>query len=168
MKVTDILKAKKRSLSFEVFPPKTGEAFASVSAAVDEIAALSPDFISVTYGAGGGTSEYSAAIAEHVLRDLRVTPVAHLSCISSDRADVEAKLTRLKDAGVDMTSPAPVQEAGQPEAPAPGAEAPADPVPAAGTGAAERGSAAAQAAPIPAGPPPQTTTSQTSLSSISF
>lgn len=101
MKVTDILKTKKRSLSFEVFPPKTGEAFASVSAAVDGIAALSPDFISVTYGAGGGTSEYSAAIAEHVLRDLKVTPVAHLSCISSDRADVEAKLTRLKEAGVE-------------------------------------------------------------------
>ncbi len=101
MKITDILNQKRAVLSFEVFPPKTGDAFESVAKAVDEIASLGPDFMSVTYGAGGGTSEYSAAIAEHIRNDLRVTPLAHLSCISSDRADVVSKLGRLKASGIE-------------------------------------------------------------------
>ena len=101
MKITDILNSKKAVLSFEVFPPTTGDAFDGVVAAVDKIAALSPDFMSVTYGAGGGTSEYSAAIAEHMKNDLGVTPLAHLSCISSNRADVHEKLLRLKNAGIE-------------------------------------------------------------------
>lgn len=101
MKITEILKNRRAALSFEVFPPKTGDAFEGVVAAVDEIAALKPDFMSVTYGAGGGTSAYSAAIAEHMKNDLGVTPVAHLSCISSDRADVREKLLRLKSAGIE-------------------------------------------------------------------
>ena len=101
MKITDILNSKRAVLSFEVFPPKTGDAFESVALAVDEIASLGPDFISVTYGAGGGTSEYSAAIAEHIKNDLGLTPLAHLSCISSDRADVVSKLGRLKASGIE-------------------------------------------------------------------
>ena len=100
MKITDILNSKKAVLSFEVFPPKTGDAFDGVVAAVDKIASLRPAFMSVTYGAGGGTSEYSAAIAEHMKNDLGVTPLAHLSCISSNRADVHEKLLRLKNAGI--------------------------------------------------------------------
>lgn len=101
MKITDILNSKKTVLSFEVFPPKTGAAFEGVVKAVDEIAALKPDFMSVTYGAGGGTSEYSATIAEHMKNDLGVTPLAHLSCISSDREDVHRKLARLKSSGIE-------------------------------------------------------------------
>ncbi len=101
MKITDILNGKQTVLSFEVFPPKTGDAFDGVVKAVDAIAALRPDFMSVTYGAGGGTSEYSAAIAEHMKNDLGVTPLAHLSCISSNRADVHEKLARLKAAGIE-------------------------------------------------------------------
>ena len=101
MKITDILSGKKTVLSFEVFPPKTGDAFEGVVAAVDEIAALKPDFMSVTYGAGGGTSEYSAVIAEHMKNDLGVTPLAHLSCISSSRSDVLGKLARLRNAGIE-------------------------------------------------------------------
>lgn len=101
MKITEILHGKKAVLSFEVFPPKTGDAFEGVVNAVDRIAALRPDFMSVTYGAGGGTSEYSVAIAEHMKNELGVTPLAHLSCISSNRADVHEKLLRLKDAGIE-------------------------------------------------------------------
>ena len=66
MKITDIIKSKKAVLSFEVFPPKTDDKFESVSRAIDEIAALSPDFMSVTYGAGGGTSAYTVAISRHL------------------------------------------------------------------------------------------------------
>jgi methylenetetrahydrofolate reductase (NADPH) len=101
MKISDILKQKKAVLSFEVFPPKTSDKFESVKTAVDKIAALSPDFMSVTYGAGGGTSNYTVSIAKHMQDDLKVTPLAHLSCISSDKADVHAKLVGLRAAGIE-------------------------------------------------------------------
>jgi methylenetetrahydrofolate reductase (NADPH) len=101
MKISQILKEKKAVLSFEVFPPKTSDKFDSVKGAVDEIAALSPSFMSVTYGAGGGTSDYTVSIAKHIKDDLNVTPLAHLSCISSNKADVQAKLTQLKELGIE-------------------------------------------------------------------
>ena len=100
MKITDIINSKKAVLSFEVFPPKTDDKFESVSRAVDEIADLSPDFMSVTYGAGGGTSAYTVAISKH-LKERGVTSVAHLSCISSTRADVAEKLVQLKNADIE-------------------------------------------------------------------
>ncbi len=100
MKITDIINSKKAVLSFEVFPPKTDDKFESVSRAVDEIADLAPDFMSVTYGAGGGTSAYTVAISKH-LKERGVTSVAHLSCISSTRADVAEKLVQLKNAGIE-------------------------------------------------------------------
>lgn len=100
MKITDIIKGKKASLSFEVFPPKTSDKYESVKAAADAIADLSPDFMSVTYGAGGGTSDYTVAVAKE-LKEKGVTPLAHLSCISSDRADVAKKLVALKEAGIE-------------------------------------------------------------------
>lgn len=101
MKITEILKSKRAVLSFEVFPPKTSDKFESVQAAVDGIAALRPDFMSVTYGAGGGTSDYTVAIAKHIQSSYGVTPLAHLSCISSDRADVREKLEKLKELGIE-------------------------------------------------------------------
>ncbi len=101
MKITDILNAKSAVLSFEVFPPKTGDKFESVKSAIDGIASLSPDFMSVTYGAGGGTSAYTVAIAKHVKEDFNVTPLAHLSCISSNKSDVREKLVQLKELGIE-------------------------------------------------------------------
>lgn len=101
MKITDIIRSKKATLSFEVFPPKTSDKFDAVKEAVDEIAALSPDFMSVTYGAGGGTSDYTVAVAKRIKDDFNVTPLAHLSCISSDRKSVEEKLENLQKAGIE-------------------------------------------------------------------
>ena len=66
MKLIDILKGKKLSLSFEVFPPKASSSFDSVKTATEEIARLRPSFMSVTYGAGGGTSEYTLKIARNI------------------------------------------------------------------------------------------------------
>ena len=70
MKVIDIIKGNKPSLSFEVFPPKTSDKFETVMSAATEIARLNPNFMSVTYGAGGGTSAYTADIAEAIQRNL--------------------------------------------------------------------------------------------------
>lgn len=95
MIITDIIKSEKRSLSFEVFPPKTSDKYESVSSAVAEIAKLKPSYMSVTYGAGGGTSTYTAKIAQEVASH-NVTSLAHLSCISSTKTDIYNQLNQLK------------------------------------------------------------------------
>lgn len=68
MKITDIISGEKPSLSFEVFPPKSGANFETVEEAALKIAALKPSYMSVTYGAGGGTSRYTADIAGDILK----------------------------------------------------------------------------------------------------
>ena len=66
MKISEILDNGKLTLSFEVFPPKTDASFDSVKSAVKKIAELHPSFMSVTYGAGGGTSKYTLDIAKSI------------------------------------------------------------------------------------------------------
>ena len=100
MKLTQIIKGDKPSLSFEVFPPKTSDKYESVSHAVNEIAKLSPSYMSVTYGAGGGTSAYTARIASEV-KSHGVTPLAHLTCVSSDKGKIRSQLDLLKSEGIE-------------------------------------------------------------------
>ena len=97
MKIRDILAEGKPTLSFEVFPPKTQDAIASVEKAAEEIARLHPAFMSVTYGAGGGTSDYTVKIASDLQENCGVTPLAHLTCVSSTREKVQQVLNELKD-----------------------------------------------------------------------
>ena len=101
MKLSELLRGDQPHLSFEVFPPKTDTAFASVRAAVEEIAELHPSFMSVTYGAGGGTSRYTLDIAKNI-KDLHgVETLAHLTCVSSTRETVREKIEQIKDAGIE-------------------------------------------------------------------
>ena len=100
MKIIDIINNKKPSLSFEVFPPKTSDTFESVKNATLEIAKLNPSFMSVTYGAGGGTSKYTTDIAVSLM-EKGVTPIAHLSCISSTKAEIHSQLESLKANGIE-------------------------------------------------------------------
>lgn len=100
MKIRDILAEGKVSLSFEVFPPKTADKFDSVEAAAAEIARLAPSFMSVTYGAGGGTSDYTVQIAR-MIQSHGITPLAHLTCISSTREKVCQVLEELKAAQIE-------------------------------------------------------------------
>ena len=88
MKLTEVLKENKYSLSFEVFPPKTNASYDSVKTATEEIAKLSPSFMSVTYGAGGGTSKYTLQMAKDIMESYHVPSIAHLTCISSTRETV--------------------------------------------------------------------------------
>ena len=92
MKLTEILKQDSLSLSFEVFPPKTDMAFDSVKHATEEIAKLSPSFMSVTYGAGGGTSKYTLEIAKNIKEQYNVPTLAHLTCVSSTKETVREKI----------------------------------------------------------------------------
>ena len=100
MKIIEIINGEKPSLSFEVFPPKTHDKYDSVSLAIKEIALLNPSYMSVTYGAGGGTSEYTAKIAQEVF-SLGVTSLAHLTCISSTKELVREQLVNLKSLGIE-------------------------------------------------------------------
>ena len=99
MKIKDILNREKPSLSFEVFPPKTQDKFETVGRAALEIAKLSPDFMSVTYGAGGTTAKYTTEIAKSIL-DTGVTPIAHLTCVNSSKESILEKLEEFKNSGV--------------------------------------------------------------------
>ena len=96
MKIKDILAEGRPTLSFEVFPPKTADAYESVEKAASKIAQLKPDFMSVTYGAGGGTSDYTVKIASTIKEEYGVTPLAHLTCVSSTREKVHHVLEELK------------------------------------------------------------------------
>ena len=99
MKITEIISGDAPSLSFEVFPPKTSDKFESVMGAAAEIAKLKPSYMSVTYGAGGGTSEYTTAICE-ALNGFGVTALAHLTCVSSNRGRIESELEKLRSHGI--------------------------------------------------------------------
>ena len=100
MKIIDKLRQDKVTLSFEVFPPKTSDTYQSVERATQEIAALRPDFMSVTYGAGGGTSDYTVGIAAGIQDKYGVDVLAHLTCASSTRAHVTKVLEQLKARGI--------------------------------------------------------------------
>lgn len=101
MKITDLLTQNTLTLSFEVFPPKTETCFNSVKSATEEIAKLSPAFISVTYGAGGGTSKYTLDIAKNIKELYGVPTLAHLTCVSSTRETVRQKIREIQDAGIE-------------------------------------------------------------------
>ena len=101
MKLSELLKQDKCSLSFEVFPPKTDTAFSSVKEATEEIARLNPSFVSVTYGAGGGTSRYTLEIAKNIKQTYGVPTLAHLTCVSSTRETVHARIEDMKNAGIE-------------------------------------------------------------------
>lgn len=100
MKIIDLLQQNTLSLSFEVFPPKTETTFQSVKAATEEIAKLRPAFMSVTYGAGGGTSKYTLDIAKNIKSLYGVPTLAHLTCVSSTKQTVGQKIADIKAAGI--------------------------------------------------------------------
>ncbi len=101
MKLSKLLGNETFSLSFEVFPPKTDTAFESVKHATEEIAKLRPSFMSVTYGAGGGTSRYTLEIAENIKKHYGVPTLAHLTCVSSTKETVHAKIGEMRAAGIE-------------------------------------------------------------------
>ncbi len=101
MRLDTFLKQNTLSLSFEVFPPKTDSAFDSVKHATEEIAKLKPSFMSVTYGAGGGTGQYTLDIAKNIKERYGVPTLAHLTCVSSTKETVRAKIVAMQAAGID-------------------------------------------------------------------
>lgn len=100
MKVSEIIKSNKVTLSFEVFPPKTDANYESVEQAAFGVAALKPGFMSVTYGAGGGTRHNTVKIASGIQSKYGVDTVAHLTCVGATREDIHNALDEMKRAGI--------------------------------------------------------------------
>lgn len=100
MKIKEILAQGNPTLSFEIFPPKAEDKYESVEAAALEIGKLKPAFMSVTYGAGGGTSKYTVGIASDIQNKCKVNALAHLTCVSSTREEVRRVLSELQAEGI--------------------------------------------------------------------
>ncbi len=100
MKISQILQRNQPTLSFEVFPPKTENGYSSVCGAVEEICALKPDFMSVTFGAAGTTSDYSVKIAEEI-HSHGVTALAHMTCVNMTEKKAQTLLSQMRSAGVE-------------------------------------------------------------------
>ena len=101
MKIKELLSRDTLSISFEVFPPKTETVFESVKSATEKIAALRPAYMSVTYGAGGGTSRYTLEIAKNIKERYGVPSLAHLTCVSSTRETVAERIRDIRAAGIE-------------------------------------------------------------------
>lgn len=100
MKLSNLWKEKDVTLSFEAFPPKKDSDFDSVATAVEKIAQLKPDFMSVTYGAGGSNSKNTLSIAEEVQKS-GVTALAHLSCVGQDEENLRASINAFKASDIE-------------------------------------------------------------------
>lgn len=101
MKISELLKTKS-TISFEVFPPKNKEGdITSIYRTIDELAKLNPDFISVTYGAGGSTKGKTVEIASKIKNDYGIEAVAHLTCISSTKKELLEICQQLKDNNIE-------------------------------------------------------------------
>ena len=101
MKIKEILSQKPVTISFEVFPPKTTDRYEEVSLVAEEIAHMRPDFMSVTYGAGGGTSDYTRSISKSLQDRTGVPILAHLTCVSSDKAHVRTMIEHYREDGIE-------------------------------------------------------------------
>lgn len=101
MKIKDLLNSGKITLSFEVFPPKYSKNLDSVARKAVEIAKLHPDFMSVTYGAGGGTSDYTVHIAKTIQEEEKLPVLTHLTCVSSTKEKVHHMLELYKANGIE-------------------------------------------------------------------
>lgn len=102
MKISDVYKSKKQPVSFEIFPPKGDLSIKELSGILSKLQSLSPDFISVTYSAGGsGNSDRTATVASMVQNTYSMNAVAHLTCINSDKSEIEKMTEKLETEGIE-------------------------------------------------------------------
>ncbi|NLP33735.1 MAG: methylenetetrahydrofolate reductase [NAD(P)H] [Clostridiales bacterium] len=101
MRIASLFEQKKTVFSFEVFPPKKTSSIDTIYATLEELQGLNPDFISVTYGAGGNTGDHiTCDIASVIKNKYNILPLAHLTCINDTREDIEVVLDRLEQNGI--------------------------------------------------------------------
>ncbi len=100
MKINDIFKQKSKVLSFELFPPKRDGNLEGLFQTVEELKKLHPDYISITYGAGGSTRDMTYDIAIQ-LKEIGVLPLMHFTCVGHSRFEIKHLLNKLKSAGIE-------------------------------------------------------------------
>ena len=100
MKIRDLLKDK-RTISCEFFPPREADGIPNVLRAIDRVRAYQPDFVSVTYGAGGSTRAFTEEITMHIKRETGLEVMAHLTCVAQTREDIHGVLERLDENGIE-------------------------------------------------------------------
>ena len=98
--IKDILKEKGKSISFEVFPPKKEADFDSAFETLNALGSLQPDFISITYGAGGSKSKKTLDIASYVQNTLHIEALAHLTCVGNKKEDILSVVNALKEQNI--------------------------------------------------------------------
>ncbi|WP_050698105.1 methylenetetrahydrofolate reductase [NAD(P)H] [Anaeromassilibacillus senegalensis] len=101
MKIKELLQSDRVTVSCEIFPPKAGADISRIDAIVQKIAALHPNFISVTYGAGGSTSKRTLEIATKIQNTYHIPALAHLTCVSSTKEDISSMLDKMKENGIE-------------------------------------------------------------------
>ena len=99
MKIKDII-SQRRTISFEFFPPREADGVDGVVDVVNRLRVFAPDFVSVTYGAGGGTRAFTEEITMRLRRETDLEVMAHLTCVAQNRSDVHGVLERLDAAGI--------------------------------------------------------------------
>ena len=97
MYLRDIYKKNKTIMSLEIFPPKNECDISKLFETIEDLRTLNPDFVSVTYGAGGGTREKTVDIASNIKNKMNIESVAHFTCVNSSKEDVLNVLGLLKD-----------------------------------------------------------------------
>jgi methylenetetrahydrofolate reductase (NADPH) len=102
LRIDEIIASKGEPVfSFEFFPPKTDDGERSLRAALETLRALEPDYVSVTYGAGGTTRERTFELTKWIKQDLGIEAMAHLSCVGSTRDELRAILDGVHEAGIE-------------------------------------------------------------------
>lgn len=101
MKISEILLKNDVTLSFEVFPPKVTSDYETVQRAAYGVAKLKPDYMSVTYGAGGSTRGNTLKIAKGIQEEFGVTTIAHLTCVGATKEGIRQALEEMKAAGIE-------------------------------------------------------------------
>jgi len=101
MKIKDLFGRGAKIFSFEFFPPKTPEGLAALYAALEELRALKPSFVSVTYGAGGSTRDRTVELVGHIKNRLGIEAMAHLTCVGAGRREIQDILERLRASGIE-------------------------------------------------------------------
>ncbi len=102
MKLTEIYKSKKQVLSFEIFPPKKDDELRNIEPTVEVLSELKPDYISVTFGAGGSSNNNKTiSIAKMIKEKFHIEPVVHLTCLCYDKAEIDSFVKEIQDNGIE-------------------------------------------------------------------
>ena len=105
MKIIDILRSGKRTVSFEFFPPKTDAGFEELFRTIEALKPLGPDYVSVTYGAGGSTRRKTVELVKRIKQEIGIEPMAHLTCVGSKREEIAEILDDLRAGGIENVLP---------------------------------------------------------------